>query len=651
MERIYSHTEPRGYNYSRVTDLEDSQEWTSLASDINDLERAKMRKLMNRRSMPEPQQTSLIYVDDYDAGLTNDKKSINDHYFLPIGSGSVDESVDSWNWGREGDYNSDRKYFKNNNYENYDYNRPDVANNRRNTYHDNSQRDGIHNDKVRRLQPEETAYRGSRERLHEIFRRNRDLRREFFATKPQAIPEPIKNDSVEFKEDRVDTGNGYGSVETLGSHSNHSDISNQNNRTTENSSRASQNSRASDADNNIAKIVHHKEVKDLKFATRVDQTPTLREFGGSLRDKKEERYYDSSIPSKTESVLSPLSLEVSEYNGNPSKELTSPGFEGIMSPPPPPLPSSKPPPTSGHRLLISGASSPTSITTNPPDPPERRNYDENNTESEGLRMLNRFEACIENRKQSPLTVNHANEKSDLKLSKKSYTSMPDLSRGMISRVVVNDSKIDLNLNDHKNVQFTQVRPFMNYVEEPEEIYATRVDLLTDSKLSDRRLGVPPPLDLSKVAEALRLETVRHDQRVLRDYTVERTPLQAEVVKCKVKVLDGNRKESTIERNSGRQRVEAALKTATNLLDSRKHSRPEAPSDKNTGSTSKYRSSVIVWCDGNDTVENESKCRPISTRKSTLEHRKSTGSLLPVTGNVFPSVYAPIPYSQYIHTLN
>ena len=93
---------------------------------------------------------------------------------------------------------------------------------------------------------DDSGYRGSRERLHEIFEHNRQLRRQFFASAPSSIP-TNQADSIEEKNRPCDIsnetttmrnrlefqklgGSGFGSTETLTSQSNQSGGSSTNGR-------------------------------------------------------------------------------------------------------------------------------------------------------------------------------------------------------------------------------------------------------------------------------------------------------------------------------------------------------------------------------------------------------------------------------------
>lgn len=538
-------------------DLEHSQQWTSLASQINDLERSSLRhqrkRILYRRSMPEPQYSSLIYGDVNSDDWGESQSGIRDHsYNQSTDRESIAESVDSWSWRPETDYSKEKIFYGNNNYQKLDYNRPEVpereAKNRKNlakkTSEDNS----------------ETAYRGSREKLHEIFQRNRDLRRQFFAEGVH------KQSSKNFEP---------------GEKSN----------------------REKRKDKAISEALEN--AKNLKFA---DQTKSLRSFG----DSKDERRFHSSLEHRKKTL------------------------DGGVEPqsPAPPLPTSEPP----DSFLISK--------NRPPDPPDCVSSVADLEESEGLRMLERFETRIESRKLSSRKEEVC--KSMPELSQDDRIEGKEETGGRISRLLVNGSAIDLH------GEFST----QEYVEcglEPREIHATRVELVEEPQLRDRRRMIPSPLDLSGVQAALRREEIHRDRGVLRNYSVENDPLRGEIVKCKVTLVENNQKEEP--------RLENALRIATDVLNgTKKDSRSLVPiigskspaggeeeNDETISRPGRFRTSVVVWCDGNTSREKESNGP--EARTTTGDRQGYSRSIRRVAGNVDPSIYAPIPYSQYLNRIS
>ncbi|KAK0085478.1 hypothetical protein PV325_005066 [Microctonus aethiopoides] len=295
----------------RVKDLECCREWIELTCDINNLKRMKAqrsdvkhekigereyslqhqhrtlpsnRQVTKRRATSEVTEPSLVYVHL----TTNDNLQLNSH-------SDISEGDSSWQPPSE----FERHYFTNNNnatyidkvytneamnnqlyrdsVENFDRVRIKVGNSNENksnsksgsvfaldpqTFHDEIHCSGPfkhQDDKADILfHPGSEEFRGSRERLHEIFEHNRLLRRQFFAETPTTTTTnsdakhfPTKprinmmdattnllNDKTECSQVQMMKSqngvskhmSGFGSTETLTSQSNHSGISSINGR-------------------------------------------------------------------------------------------------------------------------------------------------------------------------------------------------------------------------------------------------------------------------------------------------------------------------------------------------------------------------------------------------------------------------------------
>ncbi|XP_076647536.1 uncharacterized protein LOC143356050 [Halictus rubicundus] len=188
-------------NLSRVRDLEGSPEWMKLADEINDLE--KMCHLNNHRhsrkplpkyqncekhSVPQVQKATSVWIDDFESNRQC--------------------SPDRWNWKPKTEF--ERSYF----FDEY-----------QNQFEENAQKPYSFAEECQRDQgrssneekPSTTGCKGTRERLHEIFERNRYLRRQFFSN--------YANDCPKDFDTRKKCNNGFGSTETLTSQSNQSSIS------------------------------------------------------------------------------------------------------------------------------------------------------------------------------------------------------------------------------------------------------------------------------------------------------------------------------------------------------------------------------------------------------------------------------------------
>ncbi|XP_020282853.1 uncharacterized protein LOC109854315 isoform X1 [Pseudomyrmex gracilis] len=236
-----------GTMLSRVEDLERSAQWTSLANDINELERLRLvdarrpairrdkrgieKHTYQRGSMPEVQRACTVHFDD-----DRDTISLRD-------PGSENSR---WSWKPRTDF--EREYFYKD-YRDYCNGGGDSGKYFEPTYHELATRDRSYarcsyesparSSSVRYpagLEKEHLS--DSRERLHEIFEHNRYLRRQFFAA--ANVPGNARqncvyarNSSGRSNQESSSCGRcaiGFGSTETLTSQSNQSSVSSINER-------------------------------------------------------------------------------------------------------------------------------------------------------------------------------------------------------------------------------------------------------------------------------------------------------------------------------------------------------------------------------------------------------------------------------------
>ncbi|XP_076243328.1 uncharacterized protein LOC143184754 [Calliopsis andreniformis] len=254
-------------NLPCVEDLEKSPQWTSLADEILYLER--MCHLNNHRharkqvskfpgyqkhSVPQVQKATSVWIEPSDE-LYENVESKSD---LPK---AIDETY-HWSWRPKTEF--ERTYFYD------DYNRNQFQDDMQKRHsslpcnesfeqsvgsqRSNERQEGqnpavqaghrrfFNEDKLSQVYNRinehyngEASYSGTRERLHEIFERNRYLRRKFFSSIPDNDATNCANDfSKSFNNKNSSTiskySGGFGSTETLTSQSNQSSISSTNDR-------------------------------------------------------------------------------------------------------------------------------------------------------------------------------------------------------------------------------------------------------------------------------------------------------------------------------------------------------------------------------------------------------------------------------------
>ncbi|KMQ95625.1 sorbin and sh3 domain-containing protein 1 [Lasius niger] len=239
----------------RVADLERSVQWTSLASDIDDLERRRVddrpvirtieRHAYQRGSMPEVQRVCTVRFRDDDRDALSQRDPDNSY---------LRESENSrWSWKPRTDF--EREYF----YKDYkDYYCGDSGARFEPAVYEISPGDRSHprekeEEEARRSYGSPTVPRSSssstrhpaglekehfsdsRDRLHEIFAHNRYLRRQFFASSGNSRrdcngSQGSRNLGRSNRSEASRRCTGFGSTETLASQSNQSSMSSINDR-------------------------------------------------------------------------------------------------------------------------------------------------------------------------------------------------------------------------------------------------------------------------------------------------------------------------------------------------------------------------------------------------------------------------------------
>ncbi|XP_043604556.1 LOW QUALITY PROTEIN: homeobox protein 4-like [Bombus pyrosoma] len=246
-------------NLPRVDDLEKSPQWTILANEINGLEqlcrlnnhrhprRQPLRYNYHRYSMPQMQKATSVWIEPSNE-LNEDFQGNNE--FPKYHTGETYR----WNWRPKTEF--ERTYFF------YDYNQGNLQHDTQNHYtpphcnkslsqnvntQESDEYQTCHSSLLRsdrslnsfnegscaqiynRIYDNEPAYSGTRERLHEIFERNRYLRRKFFSSTPDNDATDYIGDFPKELENKNPSStlkyNGFGSTETITSQSNQSSLS------------------------------------------------------------------------------------------------------------------------------------------------------------------------------------------------------------------------------------------------------------------------------------------------------------------------------------------------------------------------------------------------------------------------------------------
>ncbi|KZC12331.1 Sorbin and SH3 domain-containing protein 1 [Dufourea novaeangliae] len=186
-----------------IEDLEKSPQWTSLAHEINDLE--KMCHLNNHRhskkplpkyqnyerhSMPQVQKATSIWINDFE-----DRR---------------EPTPDHWSWKPKTEF--ERTYFFD------DYSQNQFEDDTQKSHSSSNERQKNQERPLNQEKVPNSDSSGTREKLQEIFERNKYLRRQFFSTYVTDFPKDLDSR-------RKYNSSGFGSTETLTSQSNQSSIS------------------------------------------------------------------------------------------------------------------------------------------------------------------------------------------------------------------------------------------------------------------------------------------------------------------------------------------------------------------------------------------------------------------------------------------
>ncbi|XP_014484597.1 PREDICTED: uncharacterized protein LOC106749537 isoform X22 [Dinoponera quadriceps] len=206
----------------RVEDLEHSVQWTSLASDIDRLERLRW----SRRSR-EPIESQV-----HERAVAASTVKCDDNQEDTRRSSAADYPEGSrWSWKPRTDF--EREYF----YKDYKDYYCSVESSRQPCRRRYSRDRGYPGSPAGRSRCSDEHFSDSRERLHEIFEHNRYLRRQFFASgNPRQDWFPRHLDKSQQEAPR--RYNGFGSTETLTSQSNQSSVSSINDRKSRQTSRS-----------------------------------------------------------------------------------------------------------------------------------------------------------------------------------------------------------------------------------------------------------------------------------------------------------------------------------------------------------------------------------------------------------------------------
>ncbi|CAD1473266.1 unnamed protein product, partial [Heterotrigona itama] len=328
-------------NLPRVDDLENSAQWASLTNDINDLEklcrlnnhrhsrRQPLRSNYQRYSVPQMQKATSVWIESGDE-LNDDFETSNDF------SKSNTAGTYRWSWRPKTEF--ERSYFLddydqegsfqchpraqkrysslrcNENVNDEGCNGYQVA--RRDSSH--RSRNPFDEDKCSvnygRIYDNEPAYSGTRERLHEIFERNRYLRRKFFASMPG-------NDTAGYDFPKgyesknpgtVSKYSGFGSTETITSQSNQSSISS--------------NDRKSRCQSNVTPELVEQETCNNEFSHSTSSTNVNHVQGGRiLSTTRHGKLLVNVAPSENElyEIKKPTGIRNTVFNSKPGQEFNS----------------------------------------------------------------------------------------------------------------------------------------------------------------------------------------------------------------------------------------------------------------------------------------------------------------------------------------
>ncbi|KAI4485438.1 hypothetical protein M0804_006943 [Polistes exclamans] len=621
----------------RVEDLERSPQWTSLASDINNLERISYsrnpmflmrtrqyeKRTCHRHSMPEIQKAKLISLN-----TLADEQRINPNTNEEFVYSKSHLPYEGWNWKPKsefermyfyGDYNKDDYYglsnlINSNESMNVSYNVEDLSKPKINL---RSYRDRIYN-----ISRENEEYSGSRERLHEIFEHNRYLRRQFFGITNTDNSHNDGDKSIRRTLDSVGSFNKnlrteilrqpgkFGSTETLTSQSNQSSVS-------------SMNGRKSRTKSNSPELLEESKIPHfsrMRGDNAVESSFEYDDKFNNVRLKKNVEFESRNLANKDDSFekYSRRSLRRDNRIENSTNEVT--------------------------------------------------------TESDGLKLLNLFESEIENRKgvgnsSREYQISNVDRSKDERIRwsmgykfdwnpEDFCQSMPDLSSRdeklfNIARISVNGNKMDIR-QDSINSPATTTR---SNCDDNKKYYASCVQLSVPDenrlyKNVSRRRIPPAPLDLRNINE--RYEMIENfDRKYLQNYTVDVAFLRDydRPIECQLMTVAENTNQpmnhfNKINNNGTFNKSLNDLSSYWNDLQS-----PQLVNN--------YKNSMIDLRNGNDSTNDlyRSSSR-VADQKASLNCETTTNHSPPLadrvgpiggphsgTGNTLPSVYGPIPYSQ------
>lgn len=642
----------------RVEDLERSTQWTSLANDINDLERISYsrnpvflmrtrqyeKQTCHRRSMPEIQKVKLIslnsFANEKNANPSTNKDLVHSELNLPY----------RWSWKPKTEF--ERAYFYGD-YNKDDYGVPSPINldgsmetlKLQNDYTN----DGVsypgedfskskinlrsYKDRILNVTQENEEYSGSRERLHEIFEHNRYLRRQFFG---MINTNNSDNDEEKSIQRTLDSGRcfnknvrtevlrqpgKFGSTETLTSQSNQSSVS-------------SMNGRKSQTKSNSPELLEESRISRFSRIDTVGESSECDDkFSGVPLKKKFEFERENSDNAKDSNEKD--SIDRCDNNRIQNRY---------------------------ERCLESSTNK--------------------EIESDGLKLLNRFESEIVSRK---LIIGNMSQcqNSSVERSKNDRNrwlapykcernpedfcqSMPDLSRqdersSNIARLSVNGTRMDF---DNSMNSRGSMKPIC---EEDRKYYASCVQLnvLDENRLSrNASRRIPPPLDLRNVNE--RYEMIEEsDRKYLKNYTVDVALLRDydRPIECQLMTVidDSNQANDNFQiiKNNDDPSYKSIMKKAEDrpTLGTFNKSFNDLSYWKELQSpqlVNNYKNSMIDLRNRNGTVNDLAR----SSRVTDLDASTSSETTSPLadrvrqiggphsgTGSTLPSVYGPIPYSQ------
>ncbi|KAK2575572.1 hypothetical protein KPH14_011287 [Odynerus spinipes] len=468
----------------------------------------------------------------------------------------------------------------------------------------------------------EPEYSGSRERLHEIFEHNRHLRRQFFGMTDansscnddqRSARQPLSTGTRSFNKNvRSEVyrhAGRFGSTETLTSQSNQSSVS-------------STNGRKSQAKSNSPEL--SEESRTVNLSRRNESSERDDNFAAGVSFKKKVEFDTRNLE-----------------NVNDSREKSSTNNRSDRY-------------NSVQNLYN-----------------KRTDDSINGVETDGLKLLNRFESEIESRKaangllqfqssrtESSNSVTNARWSETRKPDRnfeEFYRSMPDLSNRSekstnIARLSVNGTTVDFGRS-------MNLRASVGPMKEDRKYYASCVQLNIPEENRSFRNGsrrIPPPLDLSDVNE--RYEKIEASERkYLKNYTVDVALLRDydRPIECQLTVLDDSihaTDELEIVKNK-----EDSLKSTSRAFNKSSNDLSYLNDLRSPQLVNNYKNSMIDLRNGSATEKDLAR----SSRVAELDGPTNGGTTSPVadrvrpivvgppsgTGSTLPSVYGPIPYKS------